>query len=331
MQWQQGHLNEEAHVQEDGSAQPTTPEDASPPLVSEHPDFLRTPDQESQYFYDTYSRNQPGPGWPCPKCDQGNYFNQTRCWNCDESKPGEPEREAPSDSAPVVEPPPPPCQPEVEIMKDEEGPAQPPLAAPEEDEDEDEKSADDEAALPPEEDAHAHPAEGEEAQPPRGAERELDWKSHVSAFNVLDWKYFDNLTRTGVCVKEAVATVNRDKAVAAAHVHHDCSAFDEADWQDFHESLKKNGVHAMMVQDAIKEVLKKRALRQNACVVLEEDDPGTASTTRAEAMVYIAHMTRGYQLEKEVEEAKKDFEEQVRLQEVRDFEARVKSLLLEDK
>ena len=207
---------------------------------------------------------------------------------------------------------------------------QPPLAAPEEDEDEDEKSADDEAALPPEEDAHAHPAEGEEAQPPRGAERELDWKSHVSAFNLLDWKYFDNLTRTGVCVKEAVATVNRDKAVAAARVHHDCSAFDEADWQDFHESLKKNGVHAMMVQDAIKEVLKKKAVRQNACVVLEENNPGTASTSRAEAMVYIAHMERGYQLEKEAEEAKKEFEEQVQLQEVRDFEAHVKSFL-EDK
>jgi hypothetical protein len=150
----------------------------------------------------------------------------------------------------------------------------------------------------------------------------------VSAFDLSDWQYFDALILSGVCVKEAVATVYKENAAAAAHMHHDCSAFDMSDWQNFHESLGKNGGNVI---DALTEVRKNKILQQNTtCVVLEENNPGTASTSRAEAMVFDAYMTRGYALEAEMQEAKKEFEEQVQLQEVKNFEARVKSFL-EDK
>ena len=85
------------------------------------------------------------------------------------------------------------------------------------------------------------------------------------------------------------------------------------------------------MMDALTEVLKNKAAQKNtACVVLEENNPGTASTSRAEALVFDAYMARGYELEAEMEEAKKEFEEQVQLQQVKNFEARVKSSL-EDK
>ncbi len=150
----------------------------------------------------------------------------------------------------------------------------------------------------------------------------------VSAFDVSDWQYFNALTLSGACVKDAVAIVYEEKAVAAAHMHHDCSAFDMSDWQNFHESLGKNGGNVM---DALTEVLKNKAARKNmTCVVLEENNPGSASTSRAEALVFETYMARGYELEAEMMEAKKDFEEQVQLQDVKNFEARVKSFL-EDK
>ena len=150
----------------------------------------------------------------------------------------------------------------------------------------------------------------------------------VSAFDLSDWQYFNALTLSGACVKEAVATVYKEKAVAAAHMHHDCSAFDMSDWQNFHESLGKNGGNVM---DALTEVLKNKAARKNmTCVVLEENNPGSASTSRAEGLVFDAYMARGYALEAETQEAKKDFEEQVQLQQVKIFEASVKSFL-EDK
>ena len=150
----------------------------------------------------------------------------------------------------------------------------------------------------------------------------------VSAFDMSDWQNFNALTLGGVCVKEAVAIVYKEKAVAAAHMHHDCSAFDMSDWQNFHESLGKNGGNVI---DALTEAFKNKAAQKNTtCVVLEENNPGTASTSRAEALVFDAYMTRGYELEAEMEEAKKEFEEQVQLQEVKNFEGRVKSFL-EDK
>ena len=128
-------------------------------------------------------------------------------------------------------------------------------------------------------------------------------KNHdVSAFDLLDWQNFSELTLKGVCVKEAVTEVNTKKA-----------AQKEAQ------------------EEAVAEVNKKKAAQKNTtCVVLEENNPGTASTSRAEAMVFDAYMARGYALEAEMQEAKKEFEEQVQLQEVKNFEASVKSFL-EDK
>ena len=99
-------------------------------------------------------------------------------------------------------------------------------------------------------------------------------------------------------------------------------------WQNFHESMGQNRGHVM---DALTEVLKNKAAQKSmACVVLEENNPGTASSSRAEGLVFDAYMTRGYELEAEMQEAKKDFEEQVQLQQVKIFEASVKSFL-EDK
>ena len=128
-------------------------------------------------------------------------------------------------------------------------------------------------------------------------------KNHdVSAFDLLDWQNFSELTVKGVCVKEAVTEVNTKKAAQK-------------------EAQK----------EAVAEVNKKKAAQKNTtCVVLEENSPHTASTTRAEALVFQTYMTRGYELEAERMAAKKDFEEQVQLQDVKNFEARVKSFL-EDK
>ena len=124
-------------------------------------------------------------------------------------------------------------------------------------------------------------------------------KNHdVSAFDLLDWQNFSELTLKGVCVKEAVTEVNTKKAAQ---------------------------------KEAVAEVNKKKAAQKNTtCVLLEENSPHTASTTRAEALVFQTYMTRGYELEAERMAAKKDFEEQVQLQDVKNFEARVKSFL-EDK
>ena len=156
----------------------------------------------------------------------------------------------------------------------------------------------------------------------------------VSAFDLSDWQYFDALTLSGVCVKEAVATVYKENAAAAAHMHHDCSAFDMSDWQIFHESMGKNRGHVM---DALTEVLKNKAAQKNtACVVLEENNPGTASTSRAEGLVIDAYMARGYELEAEMQEAKKDFEEQVQAtiqeqrKQVKIFEESVQTFLDEE-
>ena len=151
----------------------------------------------------------------------------------------------------------------------------------------------------------------------------------VSAFDLSDWQCFNALTLTGACLEDARASVYQEKAVAAAaHMHHDCSAFDMSDWQNYHEAMGKNRGHVM---DAIREVLKNKAAQKNTtCVVLEENNPGTASTSRAETLVFDAYMARGYALEAEMQEAKIEFEEQVQLQEVKNFEASVKSFL-EDK
>ena len=124
-------------------------------------------------------------------------------------------------------------------------------------------------------------------------------KNHdVSAFDLLDWQNFNELTLKGVCVKEAVTEVNTKKAAQ---------------------------------KEAVAEANKKKAAQKNTtCVLLEENSPHTASTTRAEALVFQTYMARGYELEAEMIAAKKDFEEQVQLQDVKNFEARVKSFL-EDK
>ncbi len=136
----------------------------------------------------------------------------------------------------------------------------------------------------------------------------------VSAFDVLDWQHFNKLIKD-VSVKEAVAEVNEKKAVAAVVWEKSCHDFDMSDWQTFVQSLEKNGDNVI---DALTEVLKNKDAQKNpTCAVLEENDPATGSTIRAEAMVFDAYMARGYELEAEMKEAKKEFEEQVELQDVK--------------
>ena len=51
----------------------------------------------------------------------------------------------------------------------------------------------------------------------------------------------------------------------------------------------------------------------SALSVLEENDPGTASLTRAEGLVFQAYMERGYQLEAERQASRRSFEKMARM------------------